>query len=878
MLVSMPIYAKQLSFDEAVQKIPATFANRVAPPKSPSNASRSIPSKADLLYTEKEGDLNVAYVLSGGTGEGYLVVSADDVLPAVLGYADSGEFDPATMPPAMAAWLKEYGRQLAYAIENGYDTPYASAFSQNGSVLGQNGLASLTLIGEIAKGNAANRQNAKAPERAPILPLCSAKWNQSAPFNNNCPTISGTKASTGCTATAMAQVIYAHKWPVTGTGTNTYISGTSREKLTFDFGATTFDWDNMLPSYSAGYNDKEAEAVATLMEACGNAALMSYGADASGAYPYDAIYGMVKFMGYDKSAIMTERDYYTSELWTDMVYSELANGRPVIYGGYDSSYQNGHTFIVDGYSENGFFHLNWGWGGMSDGYFLLTALDPAEQGIGGSASGYNYRQDAIINIMPAKEDSEYQLEVMWHGPFTTANKAYTAKGTVDFIVGNDGYFRGFTLESTKAVIGVKATPVEGGETVFYPGLEADFPSYYGLYQSIDYSKFSIPVSDLPTSGSYILTPAYLHNGILKDIAVKVGDVNSVLMTCSKMGVKFEDVEVARTLTADHIKVANTLYSGKSCSVTAEIHNSGEEYLGMVKAGFVNAEGEVLTWLGDVPVNLVDGESVTVLFTGILNSYNTVLEPGDYILNIFDEAGESICENPLNVTVNEAPAGKPVYDISYNLVGNDTGDGTNFSPYLIGDEVNLEVTVSVTSGLFEDVVALYGYYDDDTDATFTSSTLNYKSFFVGPNESQTLTYNLGTSQFKLNQTVYLYAYGWKSDWSAGSLGWMGRRFYVKRTENSVEGVSAAVGGVYPNPAIDYVTVTAKSTIRAISVYSLTGAEVINISNMDGGLANIGGLSNLNEESVELSVSQLQSGHYIVLVTTDKGIERHRLIKK
>lgn len=818
-IISTPAFAWQLSVEEALCKIPENFLL--------SNTR----SGQEEVYIEKHGDLNVAYIVSTPGVKGYVVVSADDLLPAVLGYSDKGEFDSGSIPPAMKYWLSEYGRQLEYAGSWGLATP-------------------------VAKSRA---------ERTSIAPLCDATWSQSRPFNDNCPTVNGKKAPAGCTATAMAQVMYAHRWPVIGTGSNTYISGNTREKLEFDFGATVFDWNSMLPSYSSNYTESEGAAVATLLEACGNAALMNYGASASGAYPYDAIYGMVKFLGYDKSALLLERDYYTSQLWNDLVYSELADGRPVIYGGYDSKYQNGHTFVVDGYSENGFFHLNWGWGGTSNGYFLLTALDPAEEGIGGSGAGYNFHQDAIINVMPAGENSEYPLEVMWYGPFTTVNKAYTSIGEVDFIVGNDGVFQGFTLDDTKATMGVKLTPVDGGDAEFYPAVEVEFSSHYGIYESESYKQFTIPVSSFPKDGNFIVTPAFEHNGSVEDVMVKVGEAKSLIMTCSARGVKFETPESSRTLSADNIKVMNKLYSGKSCTVTADIHNSGEEYLGLIKAGFENSEGQVRTWLESVPVNLTDGETVNVLFSGVLNSYNTTLPPGKYTFNIFDEAGESICAKPLTVEVSEAPSGRPVYDITLEVADCTNGDGSKLSPYLIGDEIDIDVKIDVKSGLFDDVVALYAYYEDNRELEFSSNSNSYKSFFVSEGDSQSVTYHLGTSDFEMDKTAYIRAYGWNSDWSAESLGWIGRAVYVKRTSSGVSSIADGQSRLYPNPAIDLTTIKAKSMIRNIEVYSLTGIKMIDIPGN-------------GNDSMDMDVSALPAGHYIVMVNAADGVERHRLIKK
>lgn len=818
-IVSTPALARQLSVEEALCKIPDSFI---------SSYTRS---GQEDVFIEKLGNLNVAYIVSTPGVEGYVVVGADDLLPAVLGYSEVGEFDSASIPPAMKYWLSEYGRQLEYAESCG-------------------------LYNQVAKDRA---------ERKSILPICDATWSQSRPFNDNCPIINGKKAPAGCTATAMAQVMYAHRWPVIGTGSNSYISGNTREKLEFDFGATVFDWNSMLPSYSSNYTESEGAAVATLLEACGNAALMNYGASASGAYPYDAIYGMVKFMGYDKSAVMVERDYYTSESWNNLIYSELSEGRPVIYGGYDSSYQNGHTFVVDGYRDDGFYHLNWGWGGMSNGYFLLTALDPSEEGIGGSGAGYNFHQDAIINVMPAREDSEYQLEVMWYGPFATVNKAYTSIGEVDFIVGNDGVFQGFTLEDTRAAMGVKLTPADGGDSVFYPAAEVEFSSHYGIYESESYKQFTIPVSSFPKEGTFMVSPAYEHNGTVHDVMVKVGETRTLIMTCSSRGVKFETPEASRTLSADNIKVINKLYSGKSCTVTADIHNSGEEYLGLVKAGFENSEGQVRTWLESVPVNLTDGETVNVVFSGVLNSYNTTLAPGKYTLNIFDEAGASICAKPLAVEVSEAPAGRPVYDITIEVADCTNGDGSKISPYLIGDEIDIDVNINVVSGLFDDVVALYAYYEDNRELEFSSDSNSYKSFFISEGDSQTATYHLGTSDFEMDKTAYIRAYGWNSDWSAESLGWIGRSIYVKRTSSGVSSIVDGKSRLYPNPAIDVTTIEANSTINNIEVYSLTGIKMIDVSGN-------------GKDRMVIDISALPVGHYIVMANTSNGVERHRLMKK
>lgn len=813
LFMAMPGFARQVSVDEAIRN---ASGNPMA------GHSRSM---HELLYTEQTDGLNVAYILSANDGEGYVVLAADDVLPAVLGYSDAGRFDAASIPPAMEAWMQEYGRQLTYAVANGIQTIDATA---------------------------ADHQS--------IAPLCPTTWGQSTPFNNYCPEIDQKHSPTGCVATAMAQVMYTHKWPVTGTGENTYISGTLRENLSFNFGATTFDWSNMLPYYSGQYTDEQGAAVATLMAACGNASLMNYGENASGAYPYNAIYGMINFMKYDKGALVLLRDYYPSTAWDEIIYNELAEGRPVIYGGYTADYQSGHSFVVDGYSKDGYYHLNWGWSGTSNGYFLLTGLDPADQGIGGSASGYNYRQDAVIGIMPAREDSKNRVVMFWEGAFSTESSNYSKNGSIKFVTGEDGYFEASTLENAQITLGVKLTPVEGGETVFYPGSEAEFRSHYGENSYTVYKDFYLPVATLPSSGEYIATPAFRYNGEVNDINVRVGEVNSLKLSFARVGVSIEQVKVERTLTATDVKAVTPLYTGKSCTISAQIHNTGAEYHGMVKAGFANSEGTVLAWLDEVPVNVPDGKTVAASITGKLvrMTDGQPLATGDYTVTIYDASNVALSE-PVNVIITEAPTDKVSSEISYKVSGALSGDGSSINPYIVEDQIYIDLTVKVLSGLFDEDMTMYANYSENEYANFSGENSTSKLYFAGPGMAQTQTFTVGTANFEPGKTVYLWWYGW----TTGTF--FSQRIYVKHLATGINEIAADNSGIYPNPAVSTTTVTAKAPISAVDVYSISGAKVMSVSGCDS-------------QSAELNVSGLQPGHYIVTVKTAEGVESHRLIKK
>ena len=331
-----------------------------------------------LRHIETTSDgASAAYVFATDGEAGFMILSADDMAYPLLGYTDEGTFDINNIPPAMEWLLGEYSRQIEYAREN---------------------------IGDEAKSRlTAQALNADARQgKTSINPLIKTHWDQNEPYNNSCPLYGVTRSYTGCVATSMAQVLNYWKYPEKGTGTISYDCESLQKKLSLNLSLKSFDWDNMRDIYITGqYNDVEAAAVAYLMKACGYAVHMQYGTDSSGALAMDVRQALCKYFGYDGNMKYTLRDYYTTTEWNEMMYDNIKNVGPVIYGG-GSLLGGGHSFICDGYdSETGLFHFNWGWTGMSNGYYSLDALNPDALGTGGgSGGGYNFTQDAVFGIQP----------------------------------------------------------------------------------------------------------------------------------------------------------------------------------------------------------------------------------------------------------------------------------------------------------------------------------------------------------------------------------------------------------------------------------------------------------------------------------------------
>ena len=101
----------------------------------------------------------------------------------------------------------------------------------------------------------------------------------------------------------------------------------------------------------------------------------------------------------NNSAYRANRSDYSIDDWFDMLYNDLAEGYPICFAGFSSG--GGHAFVIDGFDGENLFHLNWGWGGGSNGWFLVSILNPGDtSGIGASSSsdGYSMGQYALLNL------------------------------------------------------------------------------------------------------------------------------------------------------------------------------------------------------------------------------------------------------------------------------------------------------------------------------------------------------------------------------------------------------------------------------------------------------------------------------------------------
>lgn len=394
-LSTTSVTARVLSPTEALERVGSdeSVTAQTGLRKAP---SRLVLRQTVLTPVAEEPSL---YIFTPDAGNGFIVASADDTFPAVIGYGDDNSvFDPEDIAPGFQWYLDAVAHSMEMVREGQATYDGASGYNSGWNA---------------------------------ISPLIKTKWAQAAPYNYFVEDYAS-DAKTGCVATAMAQVMKFWEYPTKGTGSNSYTyNGTYFYK---DFSKTTFEWSRMSNTYnsntsSGSYPNNNEKAVATLMQACGISVEAKYKKGTTGAQTARDVYALTKYFGYSKSMRYYWRDYGFKgddgqERWETMIYESLAKGRPVIYAGKSQVLKSGkwteggHSFICDGYSADGKFHFNWGWAGKSDGYFTLDALNPKEQGDGGSDGGYNYRQMCITDIVPAdKVDNEddYALQPSFMG-------------------------------------------------------------------------------------------------------------------------------------------------------------------------------------------------------------------------------------------------------------------------------------------------------------------------------------------------------------------------------------------------------------------------------------------------------------------------------
>lgn len=511
------------------------------------SSDANAPLKAKALQGVKVLHSETQLSLVGFENGAFAVIANDDAFQPVLGYTTGRA--GAEHAPGFVWWLETMNKSLE---------------------------------DQMAEGKAQAKVQRASDVKAAVAPLIKTKWGQGAPYNNMCPeyTVGGTtrRYVTGCVATSMAQVMNYHGYPTKGTGSTSYRytpQGGATLTLRANFGTTSYDWANMVDDYSkGGYTAAQAEAVATLMSHCGIAVHMNYNASGSGAMSHVACRALKKYFNYSAKIGCLYREFFHVDEWMNIIYKELSDGCPVIYGG--NSTTGGHSFVFDGYDEDGLVSVNWGWEGVDDGYFDIASLN-----------GYNDIQDMVIVRLPDDDRmtqdytylwaSQSQFYVTQSGNTLTVNDAaLVCMETTAFLsLEGDEEFRGN--------VAFVATDLSTGNlTVLAAVVDNNDAFQYG--QGVTINNLKADISSLPV-GEYRL---YFASRSVEEAAAgenwnplrsKEGVSNSYILTVTSSGASLRQEDSSAWTGIDNVEAAEAKADGRVYSIDGRYVGNSIESLG-----------------------------------------------------------------------------------------------------------------------------------------------------------------------------------------------------------------------------------------------------------------------------------------------------------
>lgn len=385
---------------------------------------------------------------------------------------------------------------------------------------------------------------------------------------------------------------------------------------------------------------------------------------------------------------MVYRDEYANADWEKMIYDELAAKRPVYLSGTSISGTSvvGHAFVCDGYYGEGLFHINWGWGGMSDGYFRLTLLNPDDHGTGGNngSGGFNMDEGAIIGIQPNQGGTYQETPEM-----TLETFSCTAES-----VERNSLFQGFSLPLNLSMWNLtsQTLSVELGLAYYDESNEmVGEPSGLGSYSldtghGLSYDKLSMGKGIL--DGTYYVKFVHKVNGSDEWTLMKNADKHYLELQVKDNTATIINHAPQQDFVVNDVNVQGNMSVGSKQTFTYNITNTGDTYTQGV-IFFVN--NEIISQIG---LNLDPGATDDYVFSW------TPTREGSFVVGLATADGTEIITSQ-QVTIGEAKA----YDLSVSFeIDNCTGNE------IVGYEVNgnaIKGVMKVTN------LGEYDYVDDIT---------------------------------------------------------------------------------------------------------------------------------------------------------------------
>lgn len=661
---SFRLSARTVSPQEAKAKLLGSEFLKKAPAGSPAD-------RIDLLHTVEASGLPAIYLFSKND-DGFYVVSADDRTELVLGYGEKILSDISDVPPALNCLLAEYAREIEQARR------------------------------QDPSGKTVRRIS---PARNPIAPLMTTKWGQGVPYNDLCPEIDSRHALTGCVATAMAQIMNYHRHPTAAADSD-----------------CAFDWANMLDTYDENSTTTQIQAVAQLMEACGNAVNTNYGLGESCASDWDAGKALIEKFGYNGNIECLIQNCYEPARWNDIVYAQLTQYGPVMYSG------GAHAFVIDGYSADDYFHINWGWAGYMDGYFKLYALDPDSR----SQAGYAADGRIIANISPETVETDYSSAITCEKGLTVPSKPCALGSSVKI-----GYrFRHNGYRDVSATVGFRIVGSAADETMLNSD---DGARRFAPASGPDYVSLTLPADF--AEGNYRVYPVFTAGGATHPMPVcmdgnqylelSVSDGNATFKAAGRPDISFKS-----------LTLKSQFYRNRKVTFDYTVENTSD--IGVCKrfcaAIFNSSFTSVLATGNTVCVTLDAGASVSGEYSSVLNTYP---EAGSYYFGVYNPETNKVYAY-MPIQLQDEPSSSITAEA---LTVFDAADGVN------PEQVKFSMTLRCTEGEYSDVLYAYVFKEGENSSDW-NYVLPEVSLSAGETVTREATIDLTTGNLDYNARYFL----------------------------------------------------------------------------------------------------------------------------
>jgi len=684
--------------------MPLCLKAHVVTPKEAENIARKyikLPTKKATRGVSKQSGYSQNapyYIYNDAQNKGFVIVSGTTEMGEILAYSNENALDTTNLHPGLAQLLNSY--KMAF-----------KAINTNNAV-----------ETEAKKG---------AFFAKTVAPLLKTTWSQDAPYN----ALLGYNY-TGCVATTISQVLKYHEWPVQGMGNVSYVNTSDNRTLSGNLNLSQYDWANMLPNYDAPVQATQAQrnAVAKLMKDVGLASGMQYHPGFAVATNQGAFDAFVKHFDYQATCV-----YQSTEgpsVFADLLRQELVDGFPFYFYGATKDYKGAHAWVVDGFDDKGFFHMNFGWNGQSNGYYSLSALNLSQSGkeFNGAKLAFSRAFMAIFahpnktgvkridpSLMPERGNLSFTAE----GAFTRkdgveriSNRMETYPVELSYIINKGLPFKGdvgvtvIDEQNNRVATAASQWHNEGGFTQqFFTG--------YGDGKMQTDGILSTPISvNVPLKG--------LKEGVytLKVVSADYQDDNTwtdwvLLRKAPYMVIKVtaDKVEVLEecSKTSSFKLVAEPFYDktlnpGAKVTCNIAIKNlSGLPKDAYIKLSFLNDQGvAVFSQTSDKAFSF---DSFGTDYAQFEMKLPTNLASGTYqtkveVVNMYNADDVTLVKNPLNSTSNsvtiEGEVISPFFTMAFPSVSNSDGEGIS------SEKINLNIEKVLSYGFLLNAAEGHSY--------------------------------------------------------------------------------------------------------------------------------------------------------------------------